>query len=169
MTEPRSTEDGVTHINVSRRGNTALGRALSMSYPAEVTHPVLGAFKSLKVLHCWMKYKYHPINIRELSLDEFDKYFEDNLDKFKRRARKVNGFVEIYEEVLYYRIVQDPEVLAWVKQNDLPFAQYTNSGDKYTANWLVPVLENVTKRIKSEQPVYPSVYVARLITQMSNE
>ena len=169
MTEFNYENEGITHINISPSSKSEIGRRLAVGYPAAFHHPLLGGFKSMQQLHIWMKYKYHTQDVKNMELDEFEAYVNTHRESFKTKARKVSGFRQIYEECLYHRIMQDPELKQLVTENDLPLVKYVGSDVAYNSVWLIPAVERVIKAIKTgvEYPI--SMHVLYLIEQTAAE
>ncbi len=147
-------DDGKTHINVYSRGHTELGQQLSHFCYSQFTHPYFGPFYSIEGLWYFLRGGKQNDDLR---------YLYGRRAKDTGRKQRLVWYPEIREDILganYQKIIQNRELLAAVKNSDLPFDHYyvyrTPTGQSYLINpkdsqWLAEGLEEIRKAIKADE------------------
>lgn len=116
--------DGVTHIRVDNRGQTAVGRELDSQTIAPFVHPYLGQFNTTEGFWFYISMQEPDEQLRMLSGHECRKYIKQlrSQDKFNRVT--VENFYEHICNATWLKVISSPELLEMVRVSSLPFRLY---------------------------------------------
>lgn len=115
-------KDGEDHINVSKNGNTDLGRWLSTSYAFDFNHPVLANFRSMDNLSAFIRMSTFDDRVRT----------QGNFGKVREMVQAAGGYLKnmvnyraIMIHSLYLRALANERLLHQLITSSLPFDSYT--------------------------------------------
>lgn len=111
-------EDGVDHINIYDKGNTALGMFLSHSYRYSFIHPVLGKFNTMEALWYFVQSKDRDDKIRDLAGKAIKEYAK------RMEVRKILNFKAIIMDSNRLRLMSNEGKVNEMKNSTLPFDIY---------------------------------------------
>lgn len=146
--------DGVTHINIDKKGRTELGQMLTHMARSQFDHPEFGPFQSVEGFIGY---------IRSGGKDDQFHYVHGMNARYRAKNQDsdfIHGFREIVMEANYLKIVQNPSLLKAFKESVLPFDHYyllPNNGravQPRNAMWIIPGFEELRRLIKAGE-VYP--------------
>jgi len=141
-------QDGHTHINVYSRGLTDLGRMLAHFTFSPFVHPYYGPFNSMEGFWYYIKARKPEDALRTLHGWE-----AKELGKKLEHIRRPN-FKELIVEANYHKVVQNPRLLAAMKNSVLPFDHYYLYGPGKILirpngfEWLVEGFEQIRTMVK---------------------
>ena len=119
-------QEGVTHINISNRSNTELGRLLVHYTHSPFVHPHYGPFNSMEGL--WHYIKTSPEIKERDKLRTFAGHRAKELGK-NFPKRQISNFREQILEANFFKIEQNPRLLELMKASTLPFDHYYLHGE----------------------------------------
>jgi hypothetical protein len=148
--------DGVTHINIDKKGHTELGQMLTHMARSQFDHPEFGPFQSVEGFIGF---------IRSGAKDDQFHYVHGMNARYRAKNQDsdfIRGFREIVMEANYLKIVQNESLLKAFRDSTLPFDHYyclANNGrpvQPRNAQWIIPGFEELRRLIKAGEP-YPKV------------
>lgn len=124
----RPQDDGITHINVYSKGQTALGRSLSNFAPIGFNHPVHGRFASVEAFWYYAKTGFQHEHLRRL----FGYSAKAAGNRLEPVMMEQQAFHDEIRLAITLKIEQHPDVLDALLQNALPLTHYFvyGHGDK---------------------------------------
>jgi hypothetical protein len=145
--------DGITHINIDKRGRTELGQLLTHMARSQFDHPEFGPFQSVEGFIGY---------IRSGGKDDQFHYVHGMNARYRAKNQDsdfIRGFREIVMEANYLKIVQNESLLKTFKDSVLPFDHYYclpngRPVQPRNAMWIIPGFEELRRLIKTGQP-YP--------------
>ncbi|MBB5409286.1 hypothetical protein HDG34_003227 [Paraburkholderia sp. HC6.4b] len=158
-------DDGITHINISTSGQTALGRKLAHYSVTPFIHPVYGPFRSMEGFWYYIKC--------ERPDDEFRNLCGSRAKAHAKTKRMVwrEHFSQIINEANFYRIVQNDDIREAMIASTLPFGYYYLHGPQQLqihspiSGWLCDGLEEIRRHLKASFPWPPAPVVKFDVTQ----
>lgn len=123
-------KDGIDHIRVDSNASTFLGRSLSPNYNRIFYHLKYGAFCSINSLLFYLKLKNRDDKIRELFGAQLKKYVVEQINSGKNEFIENNSFNKTYldseliKEIIWIRLLSNPELLELFVNNKLPYICY---------------------------------------------
>lgn len=147
--------DGITHINIDKKGRTELGRQLTHMSRSSFSHPEFGPFQSIEGFIGF---------IRSGAKDDQFHYVHGMNARFRAKNQDsdfILGFREIVMEANYLKITQNEFLLQLFRQSELPFDHYylLDSGRPVkprNAEWIIPGFEELRRLIREGKP-HPKV------------
>jgi hypothetical protein len=162
LTNEHARKDGVTHINISSRGKTELGRALAHFSHSPFIHPYYGPFDSMEGL--WHYIKADAKHTAEKQkLRELVGYRAKELGSTLTK-RHVSNFKAQIIEANYFKIDQTPHLRELIIESTLPFDHYYLHGPGNVLvrsngfGWLVEGFEEIRKMFKEGRRPDPVDY-----------
>ena len=145
-----SNEDGIDHINIARDANTELGKLLDINSYSPFNHPSLGNFNSLGGF--WLYITAEAETTKEIN---FCRWIHGSSVVYRKKAmktKKIDGFVLIMADALWYKINAIPELVEAMIINKLPYSSYFATKEKQTLSkigaWYVPVLNEIARTLR---------------------
>ena len=145
-----SNEDGIDHINIARDANTELGKLLDINSYSPFNHPSLGNFNSLGGF--WLYITAEAESTKEIN---FCRWIHGSSVVYRKKGmktKKIDGFVLIMADALWYKINAIPELVEAMVINKLPYSSYFATKEKQTLSkigaWYVPVLNEITRTLR---------------------
>lgn len=140
--------DGIDHINIYSKGNTALGRQLTNFAPAGFDHPQHGRFESVEGYWYWLSTGMKHDQLRTLygfqakkRGKEFPKIHVDNFEKEIQKA-------------IYLKITQSKIIMYGFIRSTLPFQHYYSYGGKVVEvkeyEWIVDIHEKLRTHLRGK-------------------
>jgi hypothetical protein len=147
--------DGVTHINIDKRGRTELGQMLTHMSRSQFDHPEFGPFQSVEGFIGF---------IRSGATDDQFHYVHGMNARYRAKNQNsdfIRGFRELVMQANYLKIVQNDSLRRAFRDSMLPFDHYYLLGNgrpvqPRNAQWIIPGFEELRRLIKADQP-YPTV------------
>lgn len=150
--------DGVDHINVYTKGNTALGRMLTNLYDRDFSVPGYGHFKSMEGF--WYYFltgeKYPEFKgLRGFEAKKLGKTkINDRIDKDGLTDHQKREILE----AIRCKLRQNKDILVELWKSDLPFAHYYYYGTPDNAkvielpqfNWMLDEFERLRRILKQK-------------------
>lgn len=149
--------DGVTHINIDKRGRTELGQMLTHMARSQFDHPEFGPFQSVEGYIGF---------IRSGAKDDQFHYVHGMNARYRAKNQDsdfIRGFRELVMEANYLKIVQNETLRQAIKASALPFDHYylLSNGrpvQPRNAQWIIPGFEELRRLVKADLPFPPVDY-----------
>ena len=151
------TKDGIEHIRVDNNASTFLGRSLSPNYNRIFYHLKYGSFCSVNSLLFYLKLKNRDDKLRELFGAQLRKYVIEQINSGKNEFIENNSFnrtnlnSELIKEIIWIRLLSNPELLEIFCNNKLPYICYyigNNSKVNITEGHIGIALNSIQKDIE---------------------
>ena len=151
------TKDGIEHIRVDNNASTFLGRSLSPNYNRIFYHLKYGSFCSVNSLLYYLKLKNRDDKLRELFGAQLRKHVVEQINSGKNEFIENNSFnktnlnSDLIEEIIWIRLLSNPELLEIFCNNKLPYISYyidNNGKVKITEGHIGIALNNIQKDIE---------------------
>ena len=147
--------DGITHINIDKRGRTELGQMLTHMARSQFDHPEFGPFQSVEGFIGF---------IRSGAKDDQFHYVHGMNARYRAKNQDsdfIRGFRELVMEANFLKIVQNESLRVAFKDSELPFDHYYLLGNgrpvqPRNAQWIIPGFEELRRLVKAGL-VYPKV------------
>lgn len=110
--------DGVSHINIYSKGQTALGKALSHFHFSPFVHPHYGPFNSMEGFWYYVKSSVKDDQLRVLTGHKAKEYGK------KLPAKRRDNFKEVIIEANFHKIEQNARIKEMMIESVLPFDHY---------------------------------------------
>lgn len=146
------TQDGVDHINIYLQGKTLVGRMLSNLYAADVTIPGVGKFRCLEGYWYWL-------SVHDDRLKKTAGFASKALGRLLRNNRLPPDpdFKTKIRDAIWYKLVQNPNIMKEVANSTLPFKHYYNYRGKVVEvpefDWLVYIHEEFRHHLKTRYEI----------------
>lgn len=110
--------DGVDHVNVYSKGRTELGQLLTNFADTPFRHPEHGWFRTVEGFWYWLKTGMQYDQLRDVS------GWEAKMLGRKWPSIEVEHFDEKIKTAIRAKLIQHPNILSMLIDNELPLAHY---------------------------------------------
>lgn len=125
MDRPIPADDGVTHINSHVKAKTRLGRILAPSYNTgeQIHHPILGPFRTVENLWCYLNTGGTRDQIRAM-----EPHVARNFVKLSEKKYQCDKFKELILDATLLKLQSNSYYERLMMENELPFDHYYLNG-----------------------------------------
>jgi hypothetical protein len=149
MSDWKSEEDGISHINIYSRGKTPLGRFLSNFALAPFTEATLGRFASVEGLWYYLSTGRQHEMLRDLHGFEAKKQGK----ALERVEMPSDQFEKLIKVGITAKLLANPKMLNTLIECELPLAHYYTYGTKVVDagyEWLVEYHDHIRRSCREK-------------------